>query len=348
DPYTSYFPPVEAEQFDNTIDGVFVGIGVTIQRAAEDPPPPVHVVSVIPGGPAQAAGVLPGDRFLEVDGTDVRTDDIATLQSRIKGPLGTEVVVKLQHPDGEIVDLTITRARVNTPTVQGYDLNDDGTWDDWIDKDARIGFLGVTQFTDSTANVFGERLSALLSEDLSGLIIDLRQNGGGTLDSARQILDMFLPQGAVLYSQDGAAVARSSAIAVEVPIVPAELPVAVLIDGATASASELVAGALRDHRRAFLVGTRSFGKGSVQVTAALANGGRLKMTHAYYYLPSGKLVHRRPDDTEWGVDPDIEVVLTHEQIIELRRDPAPGDPQSDAALDALRVMLALPENRPGD
>jgi carboxyl-terminal processing protease len=207
-----------------------------------------------------------------------------------------------------MVDLTMTRQEVIVPTVKGYSRNPDNSWDYFATDDPKIGYIRLTQFTPDSFENMKQVLTQMLSSGMKGLVMDLRWNPGGRLDEAEKIVNLFIDHG-VIVSTEGRNRPKEVKTATAAGTLP-YFPMVVLINEGSASASEIVAGSLKDNRRALIVGTRSYGKGSVQELIPLdGNGGELKLTVAYYYLPSGRLVHRKKDATDWGVDPQIDVPM---------------------------------------
>jgi carboxyl-terminal processing protease len=200
----------------------------------------------------------------------------------------------------------MTREEIVMPVIKGWERKADNSWDYFVDKDPKIAYIRITQFTSDTADNLREAVTPLLQQGLQGLVLDLRFNPGGRLEEAIKVVDMFVSKG-VIVSTKGRNRAERSVSATEAGTLP-NFPMIVLVNEHSASASEIVAGSLQDNHRAVVVGERSYGKGSVQEVIPLdSKGGELKLTVAYYYLPSGRLVHRKKDATDWGVNPTIPV-----------------------------------------
>lgn len=309
DPYTNYVPPARQEDFERHLEGTFKGIGVQMdQNEAGE----IRVISPIEGSPAFKAGVRAGDIILRINGEDIKGLKIDQVQEKIKnGPL--DVRLRVRHETGEEVDLPVmTRQEIVLSTVKGYKRNADASWSWFVNNNPKIGYLRMTQFTPDTTDRVKAALEGMLAQGMQAFILDLRFNPGGQLDQAEQIVDLFIEEGVIVVTRGrsrGERVERAE----KAGTLP-NFPMIVLVNEHSASASEVVAGSLQDNGRAIVLGERTYGKGSVQEVMQLDNHeGKLKMTVAYYYLPSGKLVHKKPGATEWGVEPQIKVTMNEQQ-----------------------------------
>jgi carboxyl-terminal processing protease len=308
DPFTMYVPPAKQEEFERLLEGSFKGVGIQLNQLDNGA---VEVVTPIDGSPAFKAGVMAGDIIIKVNGEGIEGLRLPEVIKRIGGPLGTEVKLTVRHVGGEEVELTMTREEIVVPSVKGYERRADNTWDYCICDDPKIGYVRMAQFTPDTFDRLKDAITPLLAEGMQGLILDLRFNPGGRLDQAIQITDLFLESG-VIVSTRGRSRPEQVVNATEPGTLP-RFPMIVLVNEHSASASEIVAGSLMDNRRAVVIGQRTYGKGSVQEVIPLdSKGGELKLTVAYYYLPSGRLVHRKKDAADWGVQPQIVVPMDHE------------------------------------
>ena len=335
DRYTVFLTPEELAPFDKQIRGTFSGIGAEID-VHEDR---LRIVSPLEDSPAWQSGVMAGDIVLEIDGESTQGISITEAVNRLTGPQGTKVTVKVQHLSGQEQEITITRAKINVQTVRGMRRDADNHWDYTLDPAHSVGYIRITQFTRDTAQAVADVLEQLKQQNTKGLILDLRFNPGGLLDSAVKVSDYFLSDGQRIVSVKGRAVPEQVQLATDANTLTS-MPIVVLANEASASAAEIVTGALADNQRAKFIGSRTFGKGSVQQVRMLENGqGALKITHAYYYLPNGRNIHRRENDEHWGVDPEdgYYVPMSPDQVrkmIEIRRNSAkaPIDVLSKAEL----------------
>ena len=366
DPYSTYLDDEEVAGFARAVDGGFTGIGVQILPNPDTGR--LTILAPIPGTPAAEAGVRPGDVIVRVDGQAVDGLDPSAVTALITGPEGAPVTIGLLRPDAdEVEEITLVRAKVVSPSVVGDSRDADGAWNFLLPGEPKIGLVRVGRFGPSTADEMKVALDQLVAAGAKGVILDLRGNPGGLLTQAVAVADLFLAGGRIV-STEGRNVAPQAFDAL--PGGPAEgLAVAVLIDGFSASASEIVAAALQDAGRAAVVGERSWGKGSVQSVIDLG-GGRtaLKLTTAAYKRPSGANIQRPGPmaqkqaceedggQTEWGVRPDDgrEVKLNNAQRRALalnrldrdrptdatRAEIAAEDPQLAAALAAVRERIA--------
>jgi len=317
DPFTMYVPPAKQEQFDRMLEGSFKGVGIQLNRLDTGE---IEVVTPIDGSPAFKAGVMAGDIILKVNGEPITGLRIEQVTEKIAGiPIGEQVKLTVRHATGEEADLAMTREEIIVPTVKGYERQGDNTWDYYVCDNPRIGYLRITQFTPDTAEKLREPIQQLISDGMQGLILDLRFNPGGRLDQAIQVVDLFLEKG-VIVSTRGRSRPEQVASATAAGTLP-RFPMIVLVNEHSASASEIVAGSLMDNKRALVIGTRTYGKGSVQEVIPLdSKGGELKLTVAYYYLPSGRLVHRKKDATDWGVQPQIVVPMDEATQVRVMRE----------------------------
>ncbi len=319
DPHSSYFSEEEWGQFRKQIEGSFTGIGVSIEidlRTRQ-----LKVLAPLPGSPAYAAGILPGDLILEVDGkaTEGMTRDQAV--EALQGRPGTQVTLKVRHPRAsEPETITVSRAIIELPSVMADSRKPDDSWDFMLDHDKNIGYIRITNFVQNTAPELQAALEDLVQQGAKGLVLDLRDNPGGLLSSAVEVSDLFLGDGKIVTTKGRNQ--RDKSYEAEDQAADLDIPLAILVNQHSASASEIVSAALQDHKRAVIVGQRSFGKGSVQNILPLDNGESiLKLTVATYWRPSGKNIHRfkgAADSDDWGVLPDesMEVKLSPSEYTE--------------------------------
>lgn len=280
DPYSELLSPKQLKQFTTNTGGRYGGVGMLIE-----PQEGAVVISrVYPNTPAERAGIREGDRITEIDGQSTRGWTTAQVSEKMQGLPDTKVQVRFTRPGAPTpIDVTFTRAIIRIPAVP-YSLVLDGG----------IGYIPLLTFNETAASELRTRMRRLQSEGITSLILDLRGNQGGYLDQALEVADLFLDRGQEIASVRHRAEAPSRYIAEMDPVV-GNLPVVVLTDGASASASEIVAGALQDHDRALLVGTTSFGKGLVQTMYQLDEGWALKLTTGKWYTPSGRSIQKHRD-----------------------------------------------------
>jgi carboxyl-terminal processing protease len=329
DPYSIYIPPAKQEDFDQMLDNSFRGVGIQLDMQDGK----ATVVTPIDGSPAFYAGVMAGDVILKVNGDSIDGLQLNDLVKKITGPVGSSVTLALQHADGTIVDLTMKRQEIVLPTVLGYQRAPDDSWDYTVSQNPKIAYLRISQFTENTFDELHDVLAGapaengkpatpgILADGAKGLILDLRFNPGGRLDQAIKVVNMFVKDG-IIVSTKGRNRPESIVRATGEGTLP-YFPMIVLVNEYSASAAEIVSGSLKDNKRALVIGVRSFGKGSVQELIPLDDdSGELKLTVAYYYLPSGRLVHRKKGATDWGVEPQINVPLasTPDQVEAAERE----------------------------
>lgn len=324
DPYSVYVSAEEAAEFNKDLTGEYVGIGAEVNTRSGW----LTIANPMEDSPALRAGLLPEDRILRINGTTTKDLPVDQCVKLLIGQPGTSVTLDVQRGTREF-SLQIERARIKSRAVKGLvRAGSDGSWNYMIDPTQRIGYLRLTQFTPSVVSEVQTALQAMgaFSQGdaaLRGLVLDLRFNGGGLLDAAEQIADMFLKEGIIVSTRGRAHQERVSRA--QLPGTLAEFPLAILVNGESASASEVLAGALQDNNRAIVVGTRSFGKGSVQSLFELAPGSgssaEIKLTEQGYYLPSNRSLQRRDSSQTWGVDPTqgFYVKMPTESLIDMLR-----------------------------
>ncbi len=327
DPYTVMVWPRQVQDFEKLMMNEFTGIGIEITK----PRGLLTVGSLLPDTPAYRSGLDAGDVIEEVDGVPTKDMSLMCAVKKITGPKGTAVTLTVKRRNEENGEsITITRDRIIVPTIRGWQRTEAGKWLYMIDEDNHVGYVRITSFAGDTAADFGKVLDKLKDQGLKGLIVDLRFNTGGLLDSAVDICDKFIGEGLIVRTQPKASRIPTFAYAHRRGT-QLDYPLVILINSGSASASEIVAGALGDKRyeRAVLVGTRTHGKGSVQgITPYPGGGSQLKYTMAYYHLPSAQRVRSRSTvekegGTDWGVGPDVEVELTSAELktmLDVQRD----------------------------
>lgn len=307
DPHTRYANPTEYQAEVDSSAGNYQGIGAYVDVTGEY----VKINSTMAGSPAEEAGLQSGDLVIALNGEDVTGKDPNVVLYDIRGPEGTSVTLTIQREGSDPFDVEIVRRRIETASVEGKMLENG------------IAYVSMEQFGDKTTQELRETLDTLMKEKPAGLIFDLRNNGGGWLTTAVETASEFLPLDTVVLLEkdaDGTETVyktqRGGGRALDIPMV-------VLINENSASASEIVTGALRCHDRATIIGKTSYGKGSVQIQPVLSNGGAVSVTIARWYMPDGSLIHGV------GIKPDIEVEYTLEDA---END---MDPQLDAAIGFL-------------
>lgn len=321
DQHTNYISPKELDQFKTGVESEFGGIGIHVMTRNGE----LGIVSTVVGSPAQRAGLAGGDVITHVEGKPLKGLPIDEAIQRLKGKPGTTVEFAVRHSkDGTIETLKVTREIVRMETVVGHSRKTDNTWDYWLDPPKKFGYVRIASFSRHTAEELRKVLTELTAQDLKSLVLDLRFNPGGLLSSAIEVSDMFVAEGRIV-STSGRNVEEKRWDAHRLGTFEG-FPIAVLINRSSASASEIVAACLQDHKRAVVVGERSWGKGSVQNVVELEGGhSALKLTTAKYFRPNGKDINRdeqEGDDGEWGVTPDagLDLRLSLPELHELSED----------------------------
>jgi carboxyl-terminal processing protease len=325
DPYTVMIWPRQAAEFEKLMMNEFTGVGVEISK----PKGLLTIASLLPGTPADKAGLDAGDVIVKIDGLPTADMSLNCAVKKIQGIKGTIVTLTIRR-GAEEKNVQVTRDRITVPSIRGWQRTEAGNWLYMVDDADKIGYVRITSFVGETAADFEAVLKDLESKGLKALIVDLRYNTGGLLDSAVKITDMFISDGPIVSTQPRAGrqvlveYARARGTHPNYPLV-------VLTNAGSASASEIVAGALADprYKRATLVGTRTHGKGSVQqITPYPGGGAQLKYTMAYYHLPSGQPVKSRDavekeGGKDWGVGPEVTIDLSSDELkamLDVQRD----------------------------
>ncbi|QGJ69796.1 Carboxy-terminal processing protease CtpA [Planctomycetales bacterium 10988] len=323
DEYSAYYDPEEYQILQESLNQEFGGIGIQVSLDQETEE--LMVLSPMVGTPAYDAGVLAGDKILAIDGTPTKGLSLEEAVHHMRGKRGEPVVLTILHPDKKKpVDLTIVRDLIQVETVQGDHHEPDGTWNYFLEGTDRIGYIRLTSFGERTDQELRIAVRWLLEREMQGLILDLRNDPGGLLRTAVDVCDLFIQEGAIVSTRGKDGVTLRTFEASEAGTVP-DFPMVILINHFTASASEIVSACLQDHKRAIIVGERSWGKGSVQNVINLRpDTDALKITTATYWRPSGRNIHRWQDSTEedeWGVspDPEGEIKITIEETRDLLR-----------------------------
>ena len=289
DPYTEYIPQDKQDAFKRMTTGEYAGIGSMIMQRDGN----VYISEPLVGSPAFQAGLRSGDRILTIDGDSVKGWTTEKASTRLKGSAGTVVKVSVCRPyvTDSIISVDITRRKIQEPSVPFYGVVRDD-----------IGYIVLTSFTDKSAAEVKDALLKLKADPrVKSIVLDLRGNGGGLLEAAVKIVSYFVPKGTEVLRQRGRELTNEKVYKTTSAPIDTKIPLAILVDGGTASSSEIVSGALQDLDRAVVIGQRSFGKGLVQTSRPLPYEGMLKVTIAKYFLPSGRLVqaidysHRNPD-----------------------------------------------------
>lgn len=352
DEHSQYISREAASPFRDDMRQEFGGVGVRI-RLLGDPPLLTVVGPPEPGTPAAYGGVQPGDQILEIDGQNTVGLTMRDVLKAMRGPAGKAVTLTVKHqssgPDiGQVEQLRLVREIIVVPSVMGDRRFVDGSWDFLLEEDPRIAYVRISTFGAKTAEEFRDTMATLHAEGVQAMVLDLRENAGGALDAAIDICDLFLPADAAIVEtrgRDGSVIDAYKATGYG-PYV--NLPLAVLVNKNSASASEIVAACLQDHQRAIVLGERSFGKGTVQRLLPLEAGrSLLKLTSASYWRPSGANIHRladTPEDEAWGVrpDPGLEVKLDDETYLHYLRWRAARDL---IAVDAMPTAEQTQEDR---
>ena len=285
DQFSHYITPKEAKEFEDSLAGQFEGVGMNVEQDRRG----LRVTNVFDKSPAEKAGIEQGEFVTAVNGKSIAGVSSQVATGRIKGPAGTRVKLQIVDPgEGTPRTLTLTRAKIQVPVAEGRVVKRDGR---------SFGVVELTTFSEGSHGLLRRQLDALLEDGVDGILLDLRGNGGGRLDEAVLVSSQFIEDGLVVFTKGRTQPRRD--FDAQGDAIDTGVPVVVLVDGGSASASEIVTGALRDRKRATVVGTRTFGKGVYQNVQNLSNGGRLSITVGEYYLPSGENIGKK------GITPAI-------------------------------------------
>lgn len=314
DPYTVYLNEKEFEDFKVQTEGSYAGIGVVVSVDPSDNL--ITVVAPFEDTPGEKAGILPGDKIIKVNGKEVYGENLEEAVSMMKGPKGTDVTITIMRDkQTEPKEITITRDIIVLQTIKHKIVADN------------IGYIRITMFDEKTDKDFESALNELLKQNIKGLIIDVRDNPGGLLSEVVRIADRLLPKGIIVYTEDryknrDTEYSDSNEI---------RLPIAVLVNGGSASASEILAGAIQDYGKGTLIGTKTFGKGLVQNLFPLADGkSAVKVTISKYYTPKGRCIQGE------GIEPDIVVELPEELQMSISQIKEEDDIQLQKAIEILQ------------
>jgi carboxyl-terminal processing protease len=303
DPYTNYFNAQEAKDFNAELSGSFTGIGAELGTDSDNN---ILIISPLSGYPAQQAGLQSKDIIAAVDKQSTNGLSVDSVVKKIRGPENSKVTLTIIRGGGNPFDVTIARAKITVPSVESH-------------IDGNIGYIKINQFGSDTAQLAQNAASDFKAKGVKGIVLDLRGDPGGYLQAAIDISSMWLDKGKAGITQN-TDYAKGNATLKGIPTV-------VLIDGGSASASEITAGALHDNNAATLVGTKSFGKGSVQQVINLSDGGELKVTTAHWYTPAGKNINKQ------GITPDTVIDRSADDV------KAGKDPQKDSAYSIIQSKI---------
>ncbi len=370
DDYSAFLPRSEAPEFEEALDQEYGGIGVEV--GLEGPQKQLTVMSPLAGTPAYKAGILAGDKIVAIDGRGTANLLLTEIKRMLRGKPGAAVAITVRRTGhDEPLDFPLVRARIQTDSVLGDVRQPDGSWNFLLPGEPQIGYVRLIAFGKTTASELEVALKWLADRKCRGLILDMRNNPGGLLEAANDVCDLFVPAGAVIVTTRWRDMRVRDRFVASGNGAYQNLPLVVLVNDKSASASEIVAACLQDHARATIVGERTWGKGTVQNVIPL-EGGRslLKLTIASYWRPSGKNIHRLSssrEKDEWGVTPDAGCELKLDepqtaQLLEMRRkrdvaraigaaegsqppvadSPLEFDRQLERAVQVLQAKLAAP------
>lgn len=317
DPYTVYFTKDEMQMLNEDINGSYVGIGISIDLDTDGI---VKVVEPFKDSPAYQAGVQMGDKIIKVNDKDVTgLKDTSAVVKLIKGEEGTKVKVTFYRPStGQNLDLTMARKNIKVENIKSEMLPD------------KIGYIQIKKFDAEIASFFAEHANKLIDQGMKGLIIDVRDDPGGYYDQVVSIADMLLPKGVIVYTEDKNK-KKEYQNSDEKNV---NMPIAVLINGSSASASEILAGSIKDNKKGTLIGTKSFGKGLVQQTFPLSDGSGVKVTIARYFTPSGVCIQGV------GIEPNIVVNLPEKyKNVPISQIPRQDDTQLQKAVEVIKGQI---------
>ncbi|BBF44830.1 carboxyl-terminal protease [Lachnospiraceae bacterium KM106-2] len=318
DPYSVYYTKDEYASMMESTNGSYCGIGAYVSQDVKTGI--ITIVKPFENGPAHEAGVLPGDTLYKVEGKEVTGQDLTDVVSRMKGKENTKVKITVIHQgEKEPVDMQVTRRSVEVPTIS-YKMMDD-----------KIGYIQITEFDEVTAKQFRSAMDDLEKKGMVGLVIDLRDNPGGRLDTVVDILDRIVKKGLLVYTKDKNGEGEKYNATDKTYF---DKPLSVLINGNSASASEVFSGAIQDYKLGTLVGTTSFGKGIVQSVIPLADGSgsAIKLTIAKYYTPKGRNIHGK------GIDPDVKCELSDKAKSKIVLKPS-EDNQLQKAISVIKKKI---------
>ena len=293
DPYTTYFTPKEAKEFNDQLKNSFSGIGAQL---GQDKDGNLEVVAPIEGMPAEKAGLKPKDLIASINGETTSGMSIDDAVSKIRGPKGTKVKLQIVRNKEEALNFTITRDDIKVPSVK-HEI-----------KDGNIGYMQISNFSDDTASLMHQAADEFKSKDVKGIILDLRNNPGGLLDASVDISGLWLDNGDSILQEKRGGVTVVNSYGASGNGELRGVPTVVLINSGSASAAEITAGALRDNKAAYLIGEKSYGKGVVQQLINFGDGSQLKVTVASWYRPNGQNIHKK------GVSPDKTVKISDKDL----------------------------------
>ena len=353
DPHSEFMDQAKFDELKKDTEGEFGGLGIVVEMGKDKI---LTVVTPMEDSPGYRAGILPHDQIIKIDGKSTIKIDLEEAVKSLRGDPGTSIKVTIRRPStGVIKDYTLVRANIKVDTVK--DINDKRDFP--LGEDG-IGYVRILQFGEKTSDDLGMALKKLTGQNMKALIIDLRDNPGGLLEQAGHVCEKFLPRGKLIVSTEGRGPAPRSEILADGHGKRIDLPMVILVNGYSASASEIVAGCMQDYQpitHAIIVGEQTFGKGSVQSILPLSDGSALRLTTAKYYTPSHKVIH------EHGVTPDIYVPMSRQDEDDLHYKHMPGamevldapdreriekvhDKQMERAVDLLKGVLLYAQRGP--
>ena len=350
DPHSEFMEPEKYRELQNDTQGAFGGLGIVVSMRDNF----ITVVAPMDDSPGFKAGILSGDRIIRIDGKSTEKMSLQDAVKSLRGDPGTEIHMTVFRPsNSQVQEFKLTRSVINVDMVK--DINGKK---EFPLSDNKIGYVRLVQFGEKTSEDLENAIRSLRKQGMQGFVLDLRWNPGGLLEQAVDVCEKFLPRGQLVVTTEGRNAAQnSSRYANGHGDELKGLPMVVLINLGSASASEIVAGCLQDVKRAIVLGEKSFGKGSVQSILPLQDGSALRLTTAKYYTPSHKVIH------EEGITPDISVPMTEEEDRDIQLQRSPGglesltdkdrervgnahDPQLERALDLLKAITTFTERAP--